>query len=122
MLGFLILGLVSLAVVHTLVSTPSTSASIGSDGEVTFTQRYLTHSEHKVFHSSTLAQPTIVERIDFDGDSHWSAQLVLPDRTVFVIAEYGVLTGSGKNEKNKKRCEVERAKFVENLWRAGSVR
>ncbi|WP_289044272.1 hypothetical protein [uncultured Aliiroseovarius sp.] len=120
-LGLLASAMVSLGVVQVLVSTPSTFASIGSDGEVTFTWRYLTHSEHKVFHPSTLGQPTVVERIDSDGDSHWSTQLVLPDDTVFLIAEYGVWEGSGKNEKNKKRCEVERDKFVENLLRAGSA-
>jgi hypothetical protein len=120
-LAYPVVSFVALAIIWLLLSTPLTFASINPDGEVTFKWRYLTRSERKVFHVSSLAEPTTEERVDSDGDSFWSVKLVLPDSSVFVICEYGALTGSGKNEKTKQRCEAKRAEFVEKLSRHGSM-
>ena len=121
-LGFPLLGFIALVPTWYLLNTPMTFASVDPDGEVTFTWRYLTHRKRKVFHASSLAEPTVEKRVDSDNDSHWSVQLVLPDSSVFMIFKKGSWAGSGENEKIRLHCEAIRAEFVETLMRHGSIR
>lgn len=114
-LAFVSIGFVALVVFSYLVSTPMTFASISQGGDVTFSWRYPMRLKRKTFPATSLAEPTLEERIDSDGDSHWSVQLVLPDGSVFPIAEHGSWTGGGKNEKNRQRCEAKRAQFMQDL-------